>query len=75
MLGISFLLSVVLFIAFGLLAIHFKNQREEYKTAVWLAMGKARQGKDADDIFWAIECYMPLCDKAHFRRNFSEIKI
>lgn len=68
--GISFIFMFISFLIFALLFCKERHKNRQYKTAVWLAMGKARQGQDADDIYKAIECYMPEKDKAHFRILF-----
>ncbi len=68
--GGSYFVACLLFIGFAILAIHHKKQKDEYKTAVWCAMGKVQQGESADEILKTMECYMPDNDVAHFRRTF-----
>ncbi len=77
----SEILVLMIVVALGLILIIMagfyrkeKDKVAEYKTCIWLAMGKVKQGKSPDDIFKTIECYMPECDKAHFRDNYGEIE-
>lgn len=68
--GLGYLLSVILLIVSAFLFIHFKKQKDQYKTAVWVAMGRANRGEPVENILVAIECHMPDCDVAHFRKTF-----
>ena len=71
--GIIIIIQAILMVAIaGLLALagKIRTEREDYKTAVWAAVGKAEQGKSVEEIKKTVECYMPECDKAHFRRDF-----
>ena len=76
-LNICCVLFLVLF--FGLVTIVFainwawqKRKVQQYKTGVWLAIGKAQRGKPFNEIFGAMECYMPESDREQFRNNFAE---
>ena len=70
--GLGYMLALILFIATAFLAIKFKKEREQYKTAVWLAADMAYRKEPFHKVYGMIECYMPKCDKAHFKRNFTE---
>ncbi len=70
--GIGLGVTIAAYLTMAILYLKERDKVSQYKTAIWLAVGNSQNGESYDKIYGIVECYMPECDKAHFRRNFSE---